>query len=650
MRALIGPILFVVFSWMFALLVLYPTDITGAERLRTLFDAEGAPMTLPIRESQYAAPLYRASVNSDVGYSVPQAIYVGFARQPMQMRANGVPLERISLRPGADEIGFRQAFLFLVPEEVLHAGGNTLEFALKPVLLQDQPAQLGPKSPGLNSHGLNSPGLNSLGLSDVWFGPRDQLEAHFRTIYASRVTLAQITAITALLISLFAALLWLARPSETLYGWFSLGVALWMVYLVHFVWYRAPLNGHCWLALIHIALAGSLLCIQLFCRQFLVQARSRWDRFLGIATLVIGVCMVVISIAFPDTLAYRVWLNGVLRGLLLALGLQIVWTLLHAAYCRREPQIYWLSAAALMGLSLGIYDSAVILEVLPASSTLLFHLGVLPLVVVFGYILLQRFVALLEAAEAQNVLLDRSIQQKSLALEREFSARQALERERMLVDERHRLATDLHDGAGSQLVSLLAAVRREGMSAQQMEQALLEAIADLRLVMDSIDSMGSDLAEALGQFRSRSEPRLRAAGLSSVWRTATLRDGLKLSPRRTLNIFRALQEALVNVLKHAGATEVQITARDAGSIMEISVRDNGMGLAPELMSAASQVQTTTPVPGSGRAGGRGLANLASRMKSLGGYATFSAGYADAERPGLNVSLYVPIPAENETKW
>ncbi len=635
MRALIGPILFVVISWMFAILVLHPMDISGAESLTTLVDAGGAPVTLPIRKSEYSAPLYRTSVNSDVGYSVPQAIYVGFARQPMQMRANGVPLERISLRPGADEVGFRQAFLFLVPEEVLHAGGNTLEFALKPVLVQDQLAQAQSKS---------------LGLSEIWFGPRDQLETHFRMIYASRVTLTQITAITALLISLFAALLWLARPSETLYGWFSLGVALWMVYLVHFVWYRAPLNGHCWIALIHIALAASLLCVQRFCRQFLAQARTRWDRFLGLATLIIGICMVSISIALPDTLAYQICLHGVLRSLLLALGLQIVWTLLRAAYYRRDPQIYWLSAAALMGLSLGIYDSAVILEILPASSTLLFHLGVLPLVVVFGYILLQRFVALLEAAEAQNAVLDRSIQQKSLALEREFSARQALERERMLVDERHRLATDLHDGAGSQLVSLLAAVRREGMTAPQMEQALLEAIADLRLVMDSIDSMGSDLAEALGQFRSRSEPRLRAAGLSSVWRTATLRDGLKLSPRRTLNIFRALQEALVNVLKHAGATEVQITARDAGSVLEISVRDNGLGLASELMNAASQVQTTTPVPGSGRTGGRGLANLASRMKSLGGYATFSTGYPDPERPGLNVSLYVPIPAENETKW
>jgi signal transduction histidine kinase len=254
--------------------------------------------------------------------------------------------------------------------------------------------------------------------------------------------------------------------------------------------------------------------------------------------------------------------------------------------------------------------------------------------------LLQRFVALLEAAEAQNAALDLRVQEKSLALEYAFSARQALERERVLVDERHRLATDLHDGAGSQLVSLLAAVRREGINRAQMEQALLEAIADLRLVMDSIDSMGSDLAEALGQFRSRIEPRLSAAGLKSVWRTATLRDGLKLSPRRTLNIFRALQEALVNVLKHAEATEVHIAACDAGSVLELSVRDNGKGLRAELHDPNVRA----------KCGSRGLGNLDSRMKSLGGYAKLAAGDSDSASPGLDVRLYVPIPAENETKW
>jgi signal transduction histidine kinase len=633
MRQLFGPIVFVLSGWLIALGVLNPSAsaVTGAVAVTALFDGNNVPITLPLRERDQSQRLFRASIQSDVDFVSSQAIFIGFARQPMQMRANGVPLERISLRPGADESGFRQAFLFLVPTELLHTGGNTLEFSLKPA------SNMGNAAP------------YDIGLSDIWFGPRDALEAHFRAIYASRVTLAQITVIAAMLIAVFGALIWWARPSETLYGWFSLGVGLWMIYLLHFVWYRAPLNGHCWLAFIHVALAGSLLCVQQFCREFLRQPRTRSDCVFTYATVVISIFMVLISIFLPDTLAYEITLNWVLRGLLLGLGLHIVATLLYASAVRRDAQIYWLCAAAILGLSLGIYDSAVILELLPNASTLLFHLGVLPLVVVFGYILLQRFVLLIEAAEAQNLVLDQRVQQKSMALEHEFNVRQALERERMLVDERHRLATDLHDGAGSQLVSLLAAVRREGMSQQQMEQALLEAIADLRLVMDSIDSMGNDLAEALGQFRSRSEPRLRAAGLSSVWRTATLREGLKLSPRRTLNIFRALQEALVNVVKHANASEVQISARDAGSVLEISVRDNGRGLPAQLIEAAARVHTLTPSP-TGKVSGRGLANLASRMKSLGGYAKFQPASTDANAPGLDVSLYIPIPAENETKW
>jgi signal transduction histidine kinase len=245
---------------------------------------------------------------------------------------------------------------------------------------------------------------------------------------------------------------------------------------------------------------------------------------------------------------------------------------------------------------------------------------------------------LLDNVEAQNVLLDQRVQEKSRALEEEFFARQRLVREKLLADERHRLATDLHDGAGSQLVSLLAAVRREGMDRVQMEAALGEAIADLRLVMDSIDSLGADLAEALGQFRSRLEPRLKAAGLNSVWRTASLPEGLKLSPRRTLSIFRALQEALVNVLKHAEAQQVQVNARVAGSILELAVIDDGKGLG--------DVKCESGAPKSilGGSGGRGLANLEQRMRSLGGYATLSAN----QPRGLAVMLYVPIPNENET--
>lgn len=611
----LGPALFVLCGWVFAQMVLNPSTIPNAQAIKTVLDQSGAELALPFRKKDTEARFFRTTIVLDSEYTEPQAVFIGLAGQPIQMRVNGVPLERITLRPGADEVGFRQSFLFLIPADLLHPGGNSFEFSLKPA-------------------------QRYAVLSDIWFGSRIELENHFRKIYAARVTLTQITAITAVLITLFAALIWLARPSETLYGWFALGVTMWLCYLMHFLWYRAPLHGAFWLAFIHVALGISILCILQFCRKFLAQPSPIGDRILAWISLVVSTALLTISLVLPDSPIYNLSLNIVFRLWLLILGVYLVCTLMHAAWMRREAQVYWLLAATVLGLSLGVFDSAVVLQLYSPSSTLLFHLGILPLVAVFGYILFRRFVSLLEAAEAQNAALDLRVQEKSQALEKAFSARQSLERERLLVEERHRLATDLHDGAGSQLVSLLAAVRREGVDRAAMEQALLEAIADLRLVMDSIDSMGSDLAEALGQFRSRIEPRLRAAGLNSVWRTASLRDGLKLSPRRTLNVFRALQEALVNVIKHSGATEVQISARDAGTVLELSVNDNGCGLSEALKDPNSRKQS----------GSRGLGNLDSRMRSLGGYAQLSCVEPGAERPGLSVRLYVPIPAENETKW
>jgi signal transduction histidine kinase len=644
--ARLGPLLFVLSGWLFGYFLLHDGAVSGAQRLFELYRAgqrEALPLFYSAPAGQIAppsayqmrlicadqpagarlAPLLDAAAPAlSVDCEQANGIFIGYATQSVQLQANGVPLERITLRPGADDVGFRQAFLFLLPPKLLHAGGNSVELLLQPNTAR-------------------------MALGEVWFGPRARLETHFRGIHASRVTATQITAITAGLSMLFAALLYLQRRRETLYGWFAAGVALWMVYLTHFLWYGAPLAGHCWLALIHMALAGSLLCLQQFCREFLEQPRTRLDRALAWLALAGSVLMMLVSVIAPESALYGVFLNIVLRGVLLLLGLTLTGTLILAAMRGGQMQVYWLAAAAVLGLSGGVFDSAVVLGLL-RSNTLLFHLGILPLVVVFSTILLRRFVNLLEATEAQNADLDRRMQQSTAALERAFAARQLLERERVLVDERHRLATDLHDGAGSQLVSLLAAVRREGITQAQMEQALLETIADLRLVMDSMDSMGNDLAQALGQFRSRMEPRLRAAGLTSVWRTASLRDGLKLSPRRTLNIFRMLQESLVNVLKHANASTVHISARDASSVLELSVCDDGDGLPAELLEASNRAKL----------GGRGLSNVDSRMKSLGGYARFSANAAisaaaDANapsKPGLDVRLYVPIPPENETQW
>jgi signal transduction histidine kinase len=610
------PVLFVFLGWLIAAWIITPSSFRSTNQdvveINEVLDANNTFVPVAMTKSARATIAFRVPVQT--GQDNQHTFLLSFASQPTAMTINGVHLERIALHRGADDVGLRQAFLYLVPKDFPSGSSNTLTISAEPR-------------------------LGRVRLGGLYSGPRSELERRFDQLRTVRVGLTDAAIVAAGMIALFSALIWNARRNETMYGWFAAGIAFWMVYLVHFAWFRAPMDSPIWQTFIHVCLGFALYCMIRFCHLFLQLPANPLEQPLLRLHTGISVVVLLIALIAPHSPWQQISMNVVLRLVLFLFGIMLMSVLVKAAIQSKSRQTYWLLAACVLGISFGLHDSVVVLAE-RNTATLIFHLGILPFLAIFGFSVILRFSNLLSDAQAQNAVLDSRVQEKTAALERIFSSRQELEREKLLVAERHRLATDLHDGAGSQLVSLLAAVRRDGLSQEQMEQALLEAIADLRLVMDSIDSMGSDLAEALGQFRSRLEPRIHAAGVKSKWRTANLRDGLKLSPRRTLNVFRALQEGIVNVLKHAQATEVEISARDAGSVLELCIRDNGKGLNAELFDPAVRAKR----------GGRGLSNFDSRMKSLGGYAKFAAASDSDLQPGLEIRLYVPIPPENETKW
>jgi len=86
-------------------------------------------------------------------------------------------------------------------------------------------------------------------------------------------------------------------------------------------------------------------------------------------------------------------------------------------------------------------------------------------------------------------------------------------------------------------------------------------------------------------------------------------DAMPLSPHAALQLLRVAQEALTNVLKHAGATEVQVRISrhegagvgDGHGFIEMEVQDNGHGMAAGASPS-----------------GRGLANMRTRAHRLGG--------------------------------
>ncbi|WCB93388.1 hypothetical protein DSM104299_02101 [Baekduia alba] len=186
--------------------------------------------------------------------------------------------------------------------------------------------------------------------------------------------------------------------------------------------------------------------------------------------------------------------------------------------------------------------------------------------------------------------------------------------------ERSRWARELHDetlqGLGA-LHLLLAAARRRG-DARQTELAVDEAIAHIQQEIENLHAIITDLRpaaldqlglrpalEALVESRGAHGPPTIAAALTLPGPA----DGdERLAPEVESTIYRLVQEALTNVIKHADARHAQVTIVAADGVVRIEVRDDGVGFA-----------TDTPATG-----GYGLTNMRERVTLAGGTLTIAS--------------------------
>jgi signal transduction histidine kinase len=158
-------------------------------------------------------------------------------------------------------------------------------------------------------------------------------------------------------------------------------------------------------------------------------------------------------------------------------------------------------------------------------------------------------------------------------------------------DERRRIARELHDGLGQDLVA--AKMILEGIDRQNTSAATsMRAVADACSIID----------HAAQQVRSISHllhpPMLDEVGLNSAlqWYLEGLskRSGIAISldlqpatfPRLAREVetavFRIIQEALTNVFRHSGAHSAWVTVINEGGLVTSRVRDDGKGISDRI--------------------------------------------------------------------
>ncbi|MDZ4292423.1 MAG: PAS domain S-box protein [Hydrogenophaga sp.] len=151
-------------------------------------------------------------------------------------------------------------------------------------------------------------------------------------------------------------------------------------------------------------------------------------------------------------------------------------------------------------------------------------------------------------------------------------------------EERRRIARELHDELGQRLTALkLELSALEGIGTPCIHSARVQSM--IRMVDDTVaatrrisldlrplmlDDLG--LSAAIEWLAQETE---RRSGLQVALRCDPLPD---LIPQKILTtLYRIVQEALTNIVRHARATRVAISMVHAGSSIELRVEDNGAG-------------------------------------------------------------------------
>jgi len=246
--------------------------------------------------------------------------------------------------------------------------------------------------------------------------------------------------------------------------------------------------------------------------------------------------------------------------------------------------------------------------------------------IVFGVLLTVLTIAYLRI---KNIKLKENANlQQEIMKQQDMATRSVLQAEE---NERKRISGELHDGLGQLFSAVkmnLSAIAEDiefktGQSEESFEKTLAmvdESCKEVRVIAHQMAPnvlLKSGLATAIRDFIQKIDSRKLKINLETVG----LRE--RLDQNVEIVLYRVIQEAVNNVIKHSGANTLDIQlVRDEEGINAM-IEDNGKGFDPDLP---------------GRSEGIGLKNIRSRVEYLKGQVDFSS----ANGSGTLVAIHIPL--------
>jgi len=169
---------------------------------------------------------------------------------------------------------------------------------------------------------------------------------------------------------------------------------------------------------------------------------------------------------------------------------------------------------------------------------------------------------------------------------------EAMEQQQILAAERDHIARDLHDGviqkvytAGLLVESAQQHTAPDGPAANRLTTAvtvLNDAIGDLRRNIGELHTTPPDDALPIALRRLVDDPRFRS--LVDITLDLDLSETARLSPTRAAHVLAIVNEALSNVVRHAQARSVRVSALVNAGRLQLRVQDDGLGLPQNLQA------------------------------------------------------------------
>lgn len=261
-------------------------------------------------------------------------------------------------------------------------------------------------------------------------------------------------------------------------------------------------------------------------------------------------------------------------------------------------------------------------EILIIGTAVMLTLGILVIVLV---IFQQK-----QVIQHKLVLRDKDLQ---LQKERLVAILQGQEQERK------RIAEDLHDEVGAQLsvlklnLNLLQPHLKTGNGEQEQLKETKEftdtIIQQLRFISQSLHPQALEnlgLAHALDSFCSL----MNKNGQVKI-SFKLLGNHYEVDREKALHVYRVVQELMNNILKHAEASQVQITYQASPTLLSIDISDDGNGRLLSSLEASRKKNSSL-----------GLKNIESRLNIIGGNINFVPGTPNGTVAEIRVENFQPV--------